>query len=86
MQGTAADKFAKKFGDNNMNAFKLMWSKNADTKVFEIINLAKDPNLSKEDKEKEVTRLIGPEGSPSRKEYNQKYVNNSKANEQFISF
>lgn len=76
MQATAAKNFSDKFGDNNMNAFKQMWSKNADdTKVFEIINIAKDPALDAKAKEKEIERLLGPKDSPARKEYNQKYLN-----------
>lgn len=75
MQATAAKNFSDKFGDNNMNAFKQMWSKNADTKVFEVINVAKDPDLDTKAKEKEIERLLGPKDSPARKEYNQKYLN-----------
>lgn len=75
MQATAAKNFSDKFGDNNMNAFKQMWSKNADTKVFEVINIAKDPDMTAQQKEKELDRLLGPKDSPARKEYNQKYLN-----------
>jgi len=75
MQANAAKNFSDKFGDNNMNAFKQMWSKNADTKIFEVINIAKDPALNAEAKAKEVDKLLGPKDSPARKEYNQKYLN-----------
>ena len=50
MQATAADKYARKYGDNNMRAFKQMWSKNADSKVFEAINIfnsVKEPEKRK---------------------------------------
>jgi len=75
MQATAAQKYADKFGDNNMKAFQQMWSKNADSKVFEVMNLAKDTELSKQDKEKIVEKLMGPKDSPERKVFNQKYQN-----------
>lgn len=73
MQATAADKFAKQFGDNNLNAFKQMWSKNADSKVFEAMNIyrdAKDPNEAK----KQIDELLGKD-QKQRKIFFQKYQN-----------
>jgi len=75
MQATAADKYSRIYGDNNMKAFQQMWNKNADSKVFEVINLAKDTNLSREEKEKITEQLLGPKNSPERKVFNQKYQN-----------
>ena len=75
MQALAAKKYSDQFGDQNMNSFKQMWSKNADSKIFEVINLAKEANLSKEEKEKTVNKLMGTPGSKVREEYNQKYLN-----------
>lgn len=74
MQATAAQKFADKFGDNNMKAFQQMWSKNADSKVFEVMNLAKDSNLNAEEKQKIVDKLLGKD-LEQRKIFNQKYQN-----------
>jgi hypothetical protein len=74
MQATAAQKFANKFGDNNMKAFQQMWSKNADSKVFEVMNLAKDSNLNAEEKQKIVDKLLGKDPE-QRKVFNQKYQN-----------
>jgi hypothetical protein len=73
MQATAADRFAKQFGDNNLNAFKQMWSKNADSKVFEAINIyrdAKDPAEAK----KQIDELLGKD-QKQRKIFFQKYQN-----------
>jgi len=73
MQATAADKFAQKFGDNNLNAFKQMWSKNADSKVFEAMNIfrdAKDPAEAK----KQIDELLGKDPK-QRKIFFQKYQN-----------
>jgi hypothetical protein len=39
MQATGAEKFAKRFGDNNMKAYQQAWNANADTKVFEAMNI-----------------------------------------------
>ena len=44
-------------------------------KIFQIINLAKDSNLSAKEKEEQTTNLLGPVGSPQRKEAEQKYRN-----------
>jgi hypothetical protein len=74
MQATASQKFANKFGDNNMKSFQQMWSKNADSKVFEVMNVAKDSNLSAEEKKKIVDNLLGKD-SEQRKIFNQKYQN-----------
>jgi hypothetical protein len=73
-QATAAQKFSQKFGDNNMKAFQQMWSKNADSKVFEIMNIAKDSDLSAEEKKKVVDSLLGKDPE-QRKIFNQKYQN-----------
>jgi len=75
MQATAAEKFAQRFGDNNMKKFQQEWSKNADTKIFQIMNLAEDTHLSKEEKHKETEKLLGPVGSTERKIAEQKYRN-----------
>ena len=45
------------------------------SKIFEVINLSKDTSLSKEEKEKTVNKLMGTPGSKVREEYNQKYLN-----------
>ena len=75
MQATAVQKFASRFGDNNMNKFKQEWSKNADSKIFQIINLAEDSNLTREEKANQTEKLLGPAGSKKRKTAEQKYRN-----------
>jgi len=74
MQAQAAQKFSNKFGDNNMKAFQQMWSKNADSKIFEVMNVAKDQNLSSDEKKKIVDNLLGKD-SEQRKVFHQKYQN-----------
>jgi hypothetical protein len=73
MQATAAQKFAIKYGDNNMNAFKQMWSKNADSKIFEAMNIANETSDPAERK-KALDELI-PKDEKSRQVYLQKYRN-----------
>jgi hypothetical protein len=57
MQATAADKFKNKFGDNNLNAFKQMWSANADSKIFEAKNIF-DSDMSVEEKRAAIDKLL----------------------------
>jgi hypothetical protein len=75
MQATAAKKFSDRFGDNNMNKFKQEWAKNSDSKIFQIMNLAEDGNMSSAEKQKETEKLLGPVGSKERKTAEQKYRN-----------
>jgi len=82
MQATAADKFAKKFGDANMNSFKQLWSKNADSNIFQIMNIAKDNKMSSEEKQQMTNQLLGisPKMTPEqqqkiRQDFNTKYQN-----------
>lgn len=42
MQAQGAENFKRRFGDNNMNAFKQAWNANADTKIFEAMNIERD--------------------------------------------
>lgn len=73
MQATAASKFAKKYGDSNLNTFKQQWSKNADSKVFEAISIfqnVKDPEKRKQD----IDKLLG-NNPEQRQQFFQKYNN-----------
>lgn len=73
MEATAAEKFAKQFGDNNLNTFKQEWSKNADSRIFEAINLYNGAK-NKASVKPEIDKLLG--GDPKqRKEYHEKYQN-----------
>lgn len=73
MQATGAAKFAKKYGDSNLNTFKQQWSQNADSKVFEAMALyenIKDPAKRKE----EIDKLMG-NNPEQRQQFFQKYNN-----------
>ena len=50
LQARGAQQFAQRFGDNNMKAYQQAWNANADTKVFEAMNIVqfvKDPAKQK---------------------------------------
>ena len=73
MQATAIQKFYKKYGDNNVKAFQQMWSSNADSKIFEAINIVnqvKDPA----ERKKALDELI-PKDTAERQVYLKKYQN-----------
>lgn len=42
MQANGAQQFAQKFGDNNMKAYQQAWNANADSKIFEAMNITRD--------------------------------------------
>jgi hypothetical protein len=74
LQSKAAQVFANKFGDNNMKAFQQEWANNADTKVFQVINIAGNNKLSAKEKEKQVSDILGDDPD-SRRIFNEKYQN-----------
>lgn len=72
MQANGAQRFSERFGDNNMKAYQQVWNKNADSKIFEAMNIVKDvtdPNVL----DKELNRLF-PKPT-ERKEFLTKYRN-----------
>jgi hypothetical protein len=72
MQANGAQKFAQRFGDNNMKAYQQAWNANADTKVFEAMNIVRfvtDPAKQKA----ELNRLF-PDSSQY-KDFLTKYQN-----------
>ena len=72
MQANGAQRFSEKFGDNNMKAYQQVWNKNADSKIFEAMNIVKDvtdPNVL----DKELNRLFPKPAE--RKEFLTKYRN-----------
>ena len=79
MQAEAAQKFASKFGDNNLNAFRQEWNKNADSKVFEAISIYQNVQDPAERK-KLIDGLLGS-NQQTRKEFAEKYKNIKKLTE-----
>jgi len=57
MQANGAQQFAQKFGDNNMKAYQQAWNANADTKIFEAMNIIRDVTDPKKQKD-ELDRLF----------------------------
>jgi len=73
MQATGASKFAQKYGDSNLNAFKRMWSSNADSKVFEAITIFENVK-DKVERNKAINDLLGT-NPQARQQFYDKYNN-----------
>jgi len=79
MQANGAQKFAQQYGDNNLKAYQQLWNANADTKVFEAMNIYKD--ITDPTKRKfEIEKLLGSD-PVKRQEFYNKYQNIKKLSE-----
>ena len=74
LKATAVQKFASKFGDNNIKAFEQDWAKNADPKIFQLKNIFDDQNLSPAEKAAARDKLIGKD-EKQLKIFNEKWNN-----------
>jgi hypothetical protein len=72
MQANGAQQFAQRFGDNNMKAYQQAWNANADTKIFEAMNIIRD--VTKPERQKEELNRLFPNANQY-KEFLTKYRN-----------
>jgi hypothetical protein len=79
MQANGAQKFALKYGDNNLKAYQQLWNANADTKVFEVMNIYKDITDPTQRKF-QIEKLLGNDPA-KRLEFYNKYQNIKKLSE-----
>ena len=74
MMATGLQRHAQRYGDANAKRFQQMWASNADSRIFEIMNIArdvKDPN-----KRKEMTdKLLGGMDEAQRQDLFRRYNN-----------
>jgi len=78
MQANGAQQFSQKFGDNNMKAYQQAWNANADSKIFEALNITKD--LTDPAKQKAELNRLFP--NPAQfKDFLKKYQNIKKLSE-----
>lgn len=74
MMATGMQRHTEKFGDANAKRFQQMWSANADSRIFEIMNIARD--VKEPTKRKELTdKLLGDMNEDQRKDLYRKYNN-----------
>lgn len=83
MQASGANAFANKYGEANLNSFKQAWAANADSKVFELINMYKAAEgLEGKKKEKALLEIKSFVGTGKQAEnILQKYKNIKKLSE-----
>jgi hypothetical protein len=79
LQTNAANKFAKRYGTNNMNTFKNIWGDVADSKVFQAMNIYESVK-DKSEAKKQIDELLGNDPNERKKFHNsyqaiQKLVN-----------
>jgi len=79
MQAQGAQKFAQLYGDNNLKAYQQLWNSNADTKVFEAMNIYKDITDPTQRKF-QIEKLLGSDPK-KRQEFYNKYQNIKKLSE-----
>jgi len=79
MQANGAQKFGQQFGDNNMKAYQQLWNANADSKIFEVMNIYKDITDPTQRKF-EIEKLLGSDPK-KRQEFYNKYQNIKKLSE-----
>lgn len=73
MQANGAQKFAQQYGDNNMKAYQQLWNANADSRIFEVMNIYRD--ITDPTKRKfEIEKLLGSDPA-KRQEFYNKYKN-----------
>ena len=77
LQRQAANKFYQRYGTNNMGSFKQAWADNADSKVFQAMNIYRDENLNADEKKAMIDKLLG-KSEADRKQFYQKYQNLNK--------
>lgn len=78
MQANGAEAFKQKFGDNNMKAYQQAWNANADSRIFEAMNIIEDTTDPKK-QQQELNRLFP--NAEKRKEFLTKYRNIKKLSE-----
>lgn len=74
MMATGMQRHTEKFGDANTKRFQQMWSANADSRIFQVMNIARD--VKDPTKRKELTdKLLGDMNEDQRKDLYRKYNN-----------
>lgn len=74
MMATGIQKHAQKFGDNNAKRFQQMWASNADSRIFEIMNIGRDIKDPKQRQEM-TNKILGNLDEAQRKDLYRKYNN-----------
>lgn len=71
LEAQAAERFSQRFGDNNLTSFRTTWQSNADTRIFQAMNIMRDIKDPAE-RAKEIDKLFGTNPA-DRKRYFEQY-------------
>ena len=74
MQARGAQEFARKFGAANLNDYRQQWSKNADSRLFELVNI-ENSSMSPEQRQAARNKLFGGLNDKQKSEMAQKLRN-----------
>ena len=74
MQARGAQEFARKFGANNLNDYRQQWSKNADSRLFELINI-ENSSMSSDQRQAARSKLFKGMNDKQKSEMAQKLRN-----------
>ena len=74
MQARGAQEFARKFGTANLNDYRQQWSKNADSRLFELVNI-ENSSMSPEQRQAARVKLFGGLNDKQKSEMAQKLRN-----------
>ena len=74
MQARGAQEFARKFGANNLNDYRQQWSKNADSRLFELINI-ENSSMSADQRQAARSKLFKGMNDKQKSEMAQKLRN-----------
>lgn len=58
LEAQAAERFSQRFGDQNMTSFRTAWQSNADSRIFQVMNIMRDVKDPAE-RAKEIDKLLG---------------------------
>jgi hypothetical protein len=74
MQARGAQEFSRKFGAANLNDYRQQWSKNADSRLFELVNI-ENSSMSPEQRQAARVKLFGGLNDKQKSEMAQKLRN-----------
>jgi hypothetical protein len=74
MMATGLQRHFQKFGDNNAKRFQQMWSANADSRIFELMNISRDIN-DPQKRQEYANKLLGNLDERQRQDLFRKYNN-----------
>jgi hypothetical protein len=74
MQARGAQEFSRKFGAANLNDYRQQWSKNADSRLFELVNI-ENSSMSPEQRKVAKVKLFKGLNSKQAAEMEQKLIN-----------